>query len=94
MRLRFNNGNYWEKSTKGELTKIVIEERVPKVLPPGEPANTLSQMVSYRDSEDTEIARAHQYLRPNGEIGASGKPDPKRLYEGGILYRLQKDPKV
>ena len=50
-------------------------------------------MVSYRDSRNDEIARVHQYLRPNKELGASGKPDPKRLFEDGTLYRLVKSPK-
>ena len=45
-------------------------------------------MVSFLDSDNNELARVHQYLRPDGTIGASGKPDPKRLLEGNILYRL------
>jgi hypothetical protein len=27
---------------------------------------------------------------PDGGLGASGRPDPKRLCEGGMLYRLFK----
>ncbi len=50
-------------------------------------------MVSYRDGIQ-EIARVHQYLRTDGTIGASGKPDPKRLYADGKLYRLVKKPKT
>ena len=94
MRRRFNEGKYLEKLTKGELISVVLEERVPKDLPPSEPAGTLSQMVSYRNTQDDEIARVHQYLRPDKRIGASGKPDPKRLLENGTLYRLVKSPKA
>lgn len=47
-------------------------------------------MVSYRDNDGNEVARVHQYLRTDGTIGASGKPDPKRLLEGRTLYRLEK----
>jgi hypothetical protein len=50
-------------------------------------------MVSYLDSDGNEVARVHQYLRPDGTIGASGKPDPKRLLDGGILYYLEKSKK-
>jgi hypothetical protein len=47
-------------------------------------------MISYRDRNDDEIARVHQYLRPDGSIGASGLPDPKRLFEDRVLYILEK----
>jgi hypothetical protein len=47
-------------------------------------------MVSYRDPNDDEVARVHQYLRPDGTIAGSGLPDPKRLFEDGIVYRLMK----
>ena len=56
----------------------------------GQPTNTLSQMVSYIDAGGQEVARVHQYLRPDGTIGAKGRPDPKRLLENGVLYRLHK----
>jgi hypothetical protein len=47
-------------------------------------------MISYRTKDGKEIARVHQYLRSDGTIAASGKPDPKRLLENGTLYRLEK----
>ena len=62
----------------------------PTVTAADEPTCTRSQMISYRSQDSNEIARVHQYLRPDGSIGARGKPDPKRLFEGGILYRLVK----
>jgi hypothetical protein len=86
---RFNSGLYWEKTKSGELTAVVIEDRHPSLMAANEPFCTRSQMVSYRDGSN-EIARVHQYLRNDGTIGASGKPDPKRLYENGVLYRLVK----
>jgi hypothetical protein len=45
----------------------------------------LSQTVEYYDG-DNRVALVHQYLRPDGTIGASGRPDPKALLEDGILY--------
>jgi len=51
-------------------------------------------MVSYRDASGNEVARVHQYLRPDGTIGASGKPDPKRVFINGTLYRLVKKTKA
>jgi hypothetical protein len=57
---------------------------------PDETQEILSQMLSYRDSTGEEVARVHQYLRGDGSVAASGLPDPKRLYDGGVLYRLEK----
>lgn len=90
---RFNEGNYWQKTKDGDLAAVVIEHRHPSRIEANEPFCTYSQMVSYRDRDGIEIARVHQYLRPDKTIGASGLPDPKRLYEGGILYRLEKKQK-
>jgi len=89
MRERFNNGRYWERTQTGELTAVVIEDRHPSLMAANEPFCTRSQMVSYRDGL-AEVARVHQYLRADGTIGASGRPDPKRIYENGVLYRLVK----
>ena len=90
MQRRFNEGRYWERAQAGEFTMILMEDRHPSLMAADEPFCTHSQMVSYRDTENNEIARVHQYLRPDGKIGASGRPDPKRLFEDGTLYRLIK----
>jgi hypothetical protein len=87
MRKLFNEGTYVERLACGELLGTVLEQN-PAPLRANEPPGTLSQMVSYRDKDDNEVARVHQYLRPDGTIGASGKPDPKRLLHNGTLYRL------
>ncbi len=49
-------------------------------------------MLSYLDAGGQEIARVHQYLLPDGGIGGSGRPDPKRLYHNEVLYHLQQAP--
>jgi hypothetical protein len=94
MQQRFNDGKYWERCKSGEFTAVVMESRHPSLTAASEPFCTQSQMISYRDADNTEIARVHQYLRTDGSLGASGKPDPKRLFEDGILYRLIKKPKI
>jgi len=43
-------------------------------------------MVAYLDAGGQRIALVHQYLRPDGTIGGSGRPDPKELLEDGIIY--------
>ncbi len=90
MREWFNGDQYWEKAKSGEYTQIVLEDRHPSLTLANEPFCTRSQMISYRDAANDEVARVHQYLRTDGSIGASGRPDPKRIFRHGILFRLKK----
>jgi len=54
--------------------------------PPREPPGTRSQSVPYY-LMGVKIAVCHQYLRPDGSLGASGLPDPKLVeYQGHVLY--------
>jgi len=69
------------------LRAVVIKERHPARPVAGEPYCTHSQMVSYVAGA-TEIARAHRYLRPDGSVGASGKPDPKSFFDGKTRFVL------
>lgn len=80
----FNRARFWERAQQGEFHQVIISEG--KNSPPHEPAGTRSQMVSYRDANGDEVARVHQYLRPDGTLGASGRPDPKRLFYNGVIY--------
>lgn len=91
---KFNSGQYWDRAKSGEFKMVVIETRHPSLTLANEPFCTQSQMVSYRDASNNEIVRVHQYLRSDGTLGASGKPDPKRLMENNVLFRLRKKLKV
>jgi hypothetical protein len=88
MRRRFNCGRYWARLRRGELTATITEQRHPAPEHSGQPHCTQSQGVTYFDKRGNEIARVHQYLRPDGRLGGGGKPDPKRIFENGVLYRL------
>lgn len=90
----FNERGLWEKTKTGELSTVALEDRHPALTIANEPFCTRSQMVSYRDASGNEVARVHQYLRTDGTIGASGKPDPKRIFVNGTLFRLAKKAKV
>jgi hypothetical protein len=50
-------------------------------------------MVSYYDSRWRLVAKAHQYLRPDGTLGASCKPDPKKLVVNGEEWIADPDPR-
>jgi hypothetical protein len=80
---RFNTGNYWQRVQAGQLQSRIVKSKPCHL--PTEPPGTLSQIVAYDDGSQ-RIALVHQYLRPDGTLGASGKPDPKELIEGGVGY--------
>jgi len=73
----------------GEIAEAVMHSGTPSP-EIGLPSGTRSQMISYIDKDGFELARAHRFLLPDGSIGASGRPDPKRILDGGVLYRLEK----
>lgn len=86
---RFNGGMYWEKTKTGELTEVILKECLSTLLT-NESGPIRSRSVSYCDRNNEEIARVHQFIRPDGSLAAIGRPDPKRLLENGALYRLEK----
>ena len=53
----------------------------------GMPACTQSQMVWYKDRRGVVSVGVHLYLKPNGVLVASGKPDPKFLRVGNKIYK-------
>lgn len=66
----------------------ILREGHPSPKKSGQPYCTRSQIVAYTLPTGKRVAVAHQYLRPDGRIGASGKPDPKRILEDGVIYAL------
>lgn len=92
MRRLFNEWGYWQKVKDDEFVEFVFSTREPgPAAPPNLPEGTESQEVHYFDRRVRRRAIVHQYLQPDGTIGASGKPDPKYLMdEDGTIYRLTK----
>ena len=85
------NEKYLSRIQAGQMQEKVSGDRHPSLPLAGEPFCTQSQEISYIDpSSNQEIARAHRYLRPDGTIGLSGMPDPKRVFADGVLYRIIK----
>ncbi len=84
----FNDGEYWEQVQKGILRAKLVGNNHPSSPRAKEPFCTRSQYIIYVNSKGVKVAGVHQYLRPNGKIGASGRPDPKELFINGILYIL------
>lgn len=82
----FNESGLFERSERGELESQLMVDRLaqPEV---GLPEGTRSQMVWYLGPEGQKLVLVHQYLLPDGTIGGSGRPDPKRMIlDDEIIY--------
>lgn len=81
----FNDGAYVERAKSGELSEKVLAQNNASSKA-HQPPGTISQLIAYFDAKGREVARAHRYLRRDGTLGASGKPDPKKVFKDGKLY--------
>jgi hypothetical protein len=86
LRLIFNQDELWERAQSGEFEERILKARHPAPAASSEPYCTQSQMVGYHLPDGTRICLVHQYLRPDGTVGASGRPDPKALVKDGTFY--------
>ncbi len=79
IRRLFKEQQILERAESGELVRLLRADRHPEAPLAGEPLCTRSQLVCYYTHHCQLVAEAHQYLRPDGTLGLSGLPDPKRL---------------
>jgi hypothetical protein len=83
----FNSGGYAQKVQDGELSTKNLRDGHPSPASSGEPPCTRSQIIAYLDHKGRRrVAIVHQYLRRDGKLGASGKPDPKKLFHDAVLH--------
>ena len=47
---------------------------------------TRSVIIAYLEPSGLRVAIVDQYVREDGSLGGSGRPDPKRLLHEGTLY--------
>jgi hypothetical protein len=87
IRQLFIDARILEKVQSGELVAHLLDEHAPSP-DAGQDEGTKSQYIAYRTKGGKTIAEVHQYLRKDGSLGASGKPDPKMLLHEGVLYRV------
>ena len=90
IKLAFNKGKFWERAKSGVLkVSLFRPERHADPLRTHQPYCTRSQMLIYSTQAGAPVALVHQYLRPNGTVGASGKPDPKKLVIDNELLAIR-----
>ena len=86
---RLFNTSILPKKKKGKFYEKVKKDNHPSRPLAKEPFCTKSQFVVYYDKNHQEVANAHRYLRRDGSLGASGKPDPKQVILKGIIYKVK-----
>lgn len=90
----FNDLRFAERAASGDLVVRVkpgSEHLAPATS--AEPAGTVSHILEYLQAEQL-VAKAHQYLRPDGTVGGSGRPDPKWLFIDGVIYKQHRKPQA
>jgi hypothetical protein len=88
LRRLFTAGDYLNRAIAGEFDCCLTAWG--RATSKDEPEGTRSMMVSYVDVRHHRIFLVHLYLRPDGSIGASGRPDPKWLFENEVVYLPKK----
>ena len=76
----FNDLRLFQRLNEGGFTQAVTWESHSAPARIGEPYCTYSQIAFYYDPLGSPAAVVHQYRRPDGSLGASGLPDPKRVF--------------
>jgi hypothetical protein len=87
LRQLFAEHKIWERMRHGEFHERVVYDKPARA--DVRPKGMRSQIVSYYDpGTGREVARVHQYINRRGELGGSGRPDPKQVLIDGVLYWL------
>lgn len=86
MRRMFKDSGILNRISSRELRQVLSRDDHPAPPTSGQPFCTRSQILSFFDEEGNKIVVLHQYKRPDGSIGGSGQPDPKRLLIGRTIY--------
>jgi hypothetical protein len=91
LRHLFSIGEFEERAKAGILTtrvRVGSEHPAPSRL--GASPGTVSHMLQYFERSGRIVAMAHEYVLPDGSLGASGQRDPKWLRLEGVTYKLRR----
>jgi hypothetical protein len=86
LRAIWNNAEFQRAFLKRCTERVMVTERLAPLSAEQIPG-ALSRVYDLFDNtaESPFLGTFHQYLNPDGSIGASGKLDPKMLVVGGVL---------
>lgn len=84
----FARRRYYERWLSGEFQSCLKKE---VAAGPHQPPGTRSLMVGFVNRDGVRECLVHLYYRPDGKLGASGKPDPKEIVDARVIYRLHID---
>jgi hypothetical protein len=91
MQQRFNDGRYWQRMLDGEFTEVIIGTHAvayPEILERHPDAESVT--AHYRDYDGNTIAEVHYYRSQGGSILPGMRPDPKLLFEDGVMHHQEK----
>lgn len=88
MRDLFNSSGLIERWQAGELQTVAARPARSPAANRGFPAGTLSITEEWWE-ESTRVAVVHYYQLPDGSLAASGRPDPKWLFDGVTVFELE-----
>lgn len=91
LRRRFNDADFVGRVAAGDLVEVVKRDSHPTLSGSTEPFCTRSQIVTYHTISGEKVAVAHRYLRRDGSVGGSGRPDPKMLRAGNVIFHVRPD---
>lgn len=92
MQRRFNEGRYWERMQAGEFVEEVQQIHSDTLYPEVLARHPGAQSVTtwYRDHSGQMIVELHYFRMPDGSVIPNKRPDPKLLFEDGVLYHQEK----
>jgi hypothetical protein len=85
LRAIFDRGRYADRVRSGELEARELVRGRPS-LSSAHPDDAISRRVGYYDTAGNEVAVVHELLLADGTVGGSGRPDPMRVAEAGVVY--------
>ncbi len=81
----FERRDYLRRWRNGEFLSCLKKE---VAAGPHQPPGTRSLMVGFVNRDGVRECLVHFYYLPDGNIGASGRPDPKEIVDNQAIYRL------
>jgi hypothetical protein len=88
LRAMFNRLEFIARSNIGELTIRPLYSRIPRESAIPHHPGTRKEIIEFRDAENRTVAVAKLFRLPDGSIAYSGRPDPSKVVDGEIVYKI------